>query len=383
MQRLTAWLTFFVGVTYFPLISGAATAPRWALLSIALPVMLLAFLPYSRDEHSSVSDVTNFNPFLGHHLAGGLFLLYATISMLWVEVWQDALDALWKFYLLAMAFAIGSRLNDIRHIYIAFGYAITTNSVVMITQVWGLWPFGGAGLFFNPNFAGEAAALAIIGCLICRRYLLAAFCWPSVVLSGSRGALLALAIVGVVWLWQHKRQYAVIAGSIILVCSPLIQFVGKGGASITQRLDLWTDVVQGLTLFGHGVGSFGVMFPKFATHVDTLATHFDHAHNDALEIIYEFGFIGAVLVGTLVFAAMRAAREAECLILCTFIVCGFAGFSLFEPVTAFIALLVAGHTCGHGASLRAPVDASRVELLRTRPTATKFQNDGVKFAARG
>lgn len=369
-------LAFLIAVAYVPMISGAGVSPRWALISAVIPCMMFA----SPNRLCLIINPPILAPGV---IAGGIFLIYATISMIWATVFWDALDQTWKFLLLGIVFYLGSQVQNMRGVYLGFGLGIAVNSVVMLVQRLGFDPLGGSGLFWNPNFAGEAAALAIAALFSERQWTVFILAWPSLVLSGARGAILGTACAFVAWVWSKSRYGALGICALALAGIAITLPMGKGSASILQRLDLWSDVVQGLTLFGHGVGSFAAAFPKAANHIDTLALKFDHAHNDVLEIAFELGFPGLLLFMVLILVALIAAKRTEFMVLAAFLVAGSVGFPLFEPATAFLAALCAGYACGGGNRLRYPAPDRRMDILCAGPLTVRVSGDGVSIGTRG
>src|SRR5579859_11430 len=91
-------LSFGVAVLYVPGIISPATAPRWCLLAVALP--LLAWLdPRSLD----------WRVFL---IALG-FIVYTSLSMLWTpDQWTGA-DDLFRLLIITATFIAGARLDSL------------------------------------------------------------------------------------------------------------------------------------------------------------------------------------------------------------------------------------------------------------------------------
>lgn len=368
-------LAFLVAIAYMPGISGVGNSPRWALLSVVIPAMMLVPGPLRSANPDTSAPV---------HVAGAIFLLYAIFSMTWTVSGWDGLDQIWKFILLGMVFMLGARMENMRPVYTAFGLGIGVNSLVMIAQKF-FWPelVVGSGLFFNPNFAGEAAVLALVATAAEGLWVSCALAWPSLILSGARGAVLALCVAALAWVWQRQKLLAALIALLVATLVGASLSLGKGIASISERLDLWADVVQQLTVFGHGVGSFVTAFPKGATHIDTLALHFDHAHNDILEIAFQFGLPGGAFVGVVAYTLYRSAKPTEFLVLVAFMVTGLVGFPLFEPATAFLAALVAGHACGSGSCLRDVTHERGMDVLWPATLAAWLQRHREPSANRG
>jgi putative inorganic carbon (hco3(-)) transporter len=58
--------------------------------------------------------------------------------------------------------------------------------------------------------------------------------------------------------------------------------------------------------FGHGAGSFRALFPSVRS-LDISSKFYDHAHNDFVQLLVEYGIVGALLALALLTLALRAA----------------------------------------------------------------------------
>lgn len=382
MNLAIGLFSFALAAAYLPGISNAAHAPRWALMSAVVPVLLwLASSPRLPGRNAG-------------HALGAALLLYATVSLAWSPSPWDAIDGLWHWYVLAGMFVLGSQMGELRPVYIGFALGICLNSIIMIYQwVGGGLPLSGlikvpfhwglnrpSGLFGNPSFAGEAAALSIVASLTIRQWWLAGAAMPALLLSGNRGGMLALAVVGIIWLWSRSKGLA--AACTLLLAAILLDYVGH--PSVIDRFDIWRDTADNLTVLGHGIGSFWVNFPNGATHTDTLAIRYDHAHSDLLEILYELGVCGGVLAIGLCWVALVHGDRVHALVLAAFLVEGTVGFPLYTPATAGFAMLILGHLCGLRYRVRSRVNAWGVDTVAIRPRPRPdLEYDGDGFRARG
>lgn len=348
MAVLIGPLSFLITILFVPGISGAATAPRWALLALVVPWCL----PRPR--------------WTAGHLAAVLLLLWCLASLGWTEDVNGGL--LWCLHLalLVGVFFIGAEQGSLKPVWIGAGLALIPSWLMSIAQIYGhgvihLERFG--GLFINPNFMAEAAALVVVGLLVERVYWLIPLVLPALVMPMSRGALLAAVVASVAWS-RSRVAYALLA--VALIGGSLTLWSGYRVGGVEERLAIWTDTIQGMKPFGHGAGSFYLTYPEYAKRTNTFVSRPDHAHNDWLEAIYDLGLGSLVLVAlaAIVWASGRAHRAR-------FVALAFAVEAMFEfplhmPVTAFIAALVAGHLCGAGPSLRQFVDGWRDTIRRGR-----------------
>src|SRR5262249_31543445 len=151
----------------------------------------------------------------------------------------------------------------------------------------------------------ETAVLSFVACFASRMYWAALLPLPAVILTHSRGGLLALAI-GMLWMaWKKAPWLAVIVAGTIALGAASLQLMSdkhadsfRGGnltnwSSVTDRIDIWKDSANQLTWLGSGIGSFRVDFPKRPYHTDTVAVgRADYPHNDFLQFLYELGAPG-------------------------------------------------------------------------------------------
>ena len=77
------------------------------------------------------------------------------------------------------------------------------------------------------------------------------------------------------------------------------------GAVAGYALDMWRDY----PVFGSGLGSFPVVFPRYSAA--GTAVSYTHAHNDYVEFAAEVGVLGVMLLGLMVSTSFAAALRAQ------------------------------------------------------------------------
>ena len=325
---MSAIYAFLVAVVYVPWLSGAAITPRWAVMAVGAAVLTTSHVRSPRLTQADAFGLT--------------FLLYAALSLLWSPVFYDAADELMKIAIMAVIYSVGSRLENLRQVYIGFGLGMAVNSGLLIYErVFYGQALPHFGLFFNPGSNGEPAAMVMAGLAMSGLWWIVIAVWPSLILSGSRASLLGVFAAILVWQWPRSR-WRTIAILCLGLAAAAVAHKDPGG--IFERLNIWQDTMSGLTIFGHGVGSFWQSFPPYATfNIDLIRP--DHAHNDFLELAFEFG-IGSVLFAGMLVVLARHAQERERLVLVTFAVIAVFGFPLHLAATAFLFAIVAGHVAG-------------------------------------
>src|SRR5690242_9744555 len=95
------------------------------------------------------------------HITGALFVAWAALSLLWTQAWYDSIGALLELAILSGTFVLGSRLSDLRWIYLGAAFGIGISSLLVLMQFAGIGigvavgtqlPGNGEypGLFVNP-----------------------------------------------------------------------------------------------------------------------------------------------------------------------------------------------------------------------------------------
>lgn len=332
-DHLAGALCFAVGLAFIP---GAALSPRWAILLIALPWLVAA----------------------AARSAGlvwlALLCAWSGFSLAWTPMLYDGVDALLRLACFAGAVWLGASLRSLLPALMSFAAAVLVNGVVMMAQLEG-WTgidariHGPAGLFVNPHQLAELAALVVVGLAARRWWVTAAACLTPIALTTSRAAAVAL-VAGVAVNLSRRLRLALLGGGGALLTIAIA--AGFRIASIEHRFALWRDTVEGLSLFGQGLGSWYGLYPLFALRTDTLIWREAHAHNDLLELAFDVGLVGALLAVGFVAVALRGRDLAARAVLVAFVVEGLFSFPLHMPCTALLAGLAAGRLCAADDGLR-------------------------------
>jgi hypothetical protein len=159
-------LGFLLTALYFPSIGGAATTPRWGLLAVALPLVLL-FGDWRRPIGGGKQHLSAVPMITAGHIWGALFLVWSAVSISWTPNRLDGTGEWIKLLVLALAFVHGSRLTDIRSVIVGMGFGLIPSSLLIVMEPWTggltLHTTNYAGLFINSGSLAEIAALVIIG----------------------------------------------------------------------------------------------------------------------------------------------------------------------------------------------------------------------------
>lgn len=335
---------------FWPGQAGAAEPSRWAFLAVATPSLLF---------------VTRIRPGTTHWLIAAL-LSWAAITMLWADVWYDAVNELYQLVLMGALFCVAYEIEEPEWLYRGLSAGLGASTVIAIIQKLGydpvisVLPPGShgtpSGLFVNPSLLGEATVPIVVLMLVRRDWLFALIPLPALILSEQRSSILALGLCFTAWAILERRKWLWLVLAIgyapVVYLAATKSVLGFTWDSIYQRWAMYQGIVSGLTWFGHGVGQFYADFPMYSSKLESIPSAVwvltAHAHNDFLEFVFELGLPGIVLIFAIVWQIYRRAPRGEGFALAAIAITGLVGFPLFEPFTAAMAALLAGCAVGAG-----------------------------------
>lgn len=336
---------FAVAAAYWPGMPDAGTQPRWMLVALA-PLMLIG---------------TKSKELRAAHIVGLAALGWAALSLGWTSNRYDGGGLLLQWMLLACVFVLGMRI-EVRSCLIGYAWGIALSGIVAIVQT--RYPIAvyigdrPAGLFVNSDLMGNAAALGVAIAVIYRRWWLLPLLVSALVLAQSRAALIALGVMGLLWIWQNApapRRSAWLAAGVAMTLGAVAVLWLLKHPTDSIRVATLRDTIDGLTFLGHGLGSFQTSFAESAVYRDTLLHNPVWVHCDPLQLLYELG-VGAVLVFVL-FASALFARSEAAILMGGVLVESLLSFPLYVPSTAFLAALLLGHLHRDRALLSDRLDA--------------------------
>ncbi len=290
------WLGLLMPLAYWPGWTGAMVLTGWVALSLLLPFFFLRKVEW---------DWT---------WAFGLaFLAYATLSVAWAPIWQQAVWDLWLTYVLAGCFLLGATHNPTR-LWVGMALGLGVSDVVAVFQRMGYHPFFAsdswyqAGIFVNPDMFGETAALVSVALIASRIWWPLVLTLPPIYFTQSRTVYVAYAVVIAYAMWERWRWHALIP--CLLITLGIGTYVtSKYQSSIQERLAIWEDTAEGLTLPGRGAGSFFMLYPEFARRTDTMHTRPEDPHNEFLNLAFEYGVGALPLLALLALSFTAAGAE--------------------------------------------------------------------------
>jgi O-antigen ligase len=186
----------------------------------------------------------------------------------------------------------------------------------------GLFRFGFAEFLStvgNRNFLGAyLAASVLIGVGLCnyRAAFGCALLMVALVFTGSRGAWLALAVVGSVWFVFSTTRGRIWKALAVVIAGAALALFGRAYISQQLRGDVRPLIWRGTMamsrirpVLGHGLATFAINYPKFRPPdyflLAKAANLTDHAHNELLETLAEQGIVGLVATVWLWVAVLR------------------------------------------------------------------------------
>ncbi len=334
-------LGIILPICFVPGITGASLPTQWAVLSVAMLPSLWLRAPITR-----------------YHLLGLLALVYAGLTF-------HSVQGLWFTIIVALAFWFGSASRSLSGLIRGLAVGLSASSVVAVGQ----WLGGEAapgGLLYNPAVQAIAIALVILALAGDRGWLYIPAMLPGLLVAGSRGAWLVLAI----GLASHVLNWRSL---MLLLLTAAALAVTLYGPSDAERLQIWSLATQNLTLFGHGAGAFADMVYFDA---DGLLRNPEHVHDDYLQLGYELG-VGAVPILIIYGAALARTESKFWPAFVAFAAAGVFFFPLYSPLLAFIGAAVAGHLLRGDDRVRLPRNGggfnfiSRLSPARSSPVPVR------------
>jgi hypothetical protein len=262
-------------------------------------------------------------------------VLWAALTVLWTPIRLDSIDALWQTVALpSVCFCLGSQARSLRPLFYGAAIGLGVSGAVAIVQVLGWHPLpevaSPSGLFVNRNYMAEPAALVAV-------WLVSEGLWwwlipvaPAALLPMARGALLGFAAA------MSVRSRTLVGAAAILVA---VLTLARPGAltGMSERMDIWSNTIAGLSWLGSGIGSFWAIHREL--YPDGLA---EHAHNDFLELASDLGAIGIALLGWLAWE-LRGPLDSARLVLVALAAEACFAFPTHTPLTLALGALCAGH----------------------------------------
>lgn len=318
-------LGLIISTIYIPGIVGASIPTGWLFLIIAMPIIFC----FCKAE-------------IGFSL---LFFVYVALSFVWTQNLNIALFFFFQMIALGCVYCLGSSIKDLKAIFKGLAFGLGISSILALVQYKGYTGVFAtnnlpAGLFLNTNIYSEASAIVLIGLMVLRLFWWTPVTFIGLVLVPSRTALLTLITCYILFLYKKNKLWCLFGVASILLFASILFWNDFKITSIQERLNLWVDTIRGFSFKGNGVGSFEILYPLNAINVDTSIARPRYAHNDLLQLIFEFG-IGVLLLIPIFWKVFISDNEYKIIVYGVGIVSLFT-FPFHVPMLAFIGCLVAG-----------------------------------------
>ncbi len=314
------WLGAVVSLCYVPGVTGAYIATQWPVMAVLLSFGLL-----------------RSGPFTVFHLLGLAFIAYAAMRLPFSFAPYASVFGLWLVVIMGLCLWFGTTLESTRELYAGLAIGAAVSSAVAVFQYFGVETVPSvqgahAGLYVNRVQQGVVLALIVAALASERMWLWIPPLVPGIVLAQSRGAWVALAagLLGcfVRRLWVFGAVAAV--GAFYLLSSLSV--------SDAERVFIWETAWNNLTWLGWGPGTFyAIVLPWNGT----FSLYPEYAHNDALQLAFEYG-IGAVLLLPVFGYALWRTDAKEWPIIVAFVTAGCYSMPLFMPIASFLGLVAVG-----------------------------------------
>lgn len=338
-HRLPA-AAFIVAAVYVPpdLLFSGTFMPHWWAMALLLPWV-------------SRLDPRALDPRIGACLLAGI--AWAAISLAWTIIPAEGTMDLIFLMLLALAMLAGANAEpeELDRALAGFGWGIAISAPVSIAQALGYTvgppTYHPAGLFFNSEIMGLAAAAAFVWAARSARYALAVATFIPLALSNSRVSF-AAAGVGILFGWLPECGRAIKTAVIVgggAAMGGIFWLASIGfpiGRLVTglSRVVIWIAGIENITPLGGGLGWWPVAFPGPLE---------EYAHSDILQFAVELGAGSLFLLAVPVMIWRKGAGDvAQRSAFVCLVVEAAVSFPTHLPATGFMAALLAGGMARRG-----------------------------------
>jgi len=117
--------------------------------------------------------------------------------------------------------------------------------------------------------------------------------WLIIILTGSATGLVVGLGVFLFWLFFKKRRLAISFSIVSTVLLTVLRLVNKGFFFNSDRFRVWGLVCKEIKdkfITGFGLGTYSL------SNIGSTNYHWQHLHNEYLQVVFEVGLIGLVLV---------------------------------------------------------------------------------------
>jgi len=312
---------------YWPGFIDPGNGARWLVLLVAAPALLYFCTAFRR----------------GAGIIPPVFLVFCLGSVFYAASYYDALTAAAKLIICAALFihAVNATEQQRRALIYGCVTGMVLNAIAVLVQLYyGPQQYEAlvtvttvpAGMFVNANYLSEAAAVVAVAVLCHNRIgAMAQMAGLSAALlvlmvSGSMGSVLAVCATVAVAAAVHWR----VSGRVIALTATggvlgalMVLVMGweflASDPRFAPRLAMWANVIlAGATAFGHGLGSFWVMYPLWdgvaMVSPDTVYNYYAKPrtpHSLFVSLYSDVGVVGLLLFLLMIIRAYGYIFEAR------------------------------------------------------------------------
>jgi len=364
--RLSSYIWGFQNLSIFLAAVGMGTAAGQVAIVLVYCTYMIYLFAISNMRQTIERDIgnrSNDNRFGLASKLGGALLIWAALSIVWTPT-RSVVAVYYLAYLVQVAISyMLCKLYPIRDVFhrfclgMAYATAVSTPLTLMLS---------GSGSAHMGDISDRLTLFAVIAWGDClgimsvmylvweqsiskrRAMLLASSLLVGLYLTFGKTEIIALALTGAIYVllapgttWRRVGRILFMLAGIglgwIATASKIDKYLGDSGSAetLSGRLILWTQtfaqIINGPYIRGYGFYAFQEVGPNPWRHPNGIA----HAHNEFLQVWFNFGLIGVSLVFgfyfALGFASLKARKRGEgfiaTLILCVIFFCLIRGLA--------------------------------------------------------
>lgn len=314
-------ISILLPICFIPGITGATIPTQW----IVMTIVLAALWTFSSRRLVMTSL----------HWLGLTFVAYAALSLIWAVNYYDSIGGLWYVLIWALCFWFGSLQTNLQDVWKGLAIGLSVSSIIAILQALGYQPVvayeGNPGLFYNTTVLGALCGLVILALILHKLWFYIPLLLPGLYLAHSRGGF-AVLIIGLLAKYTHWV-------TVVIVTLGVAAFMFYyPSPSDLVRIHIWKVAIAAIKPFGWGTGTFVDVF--FVHNHNVL--HPEFAHNDYLQVAFEYG-LGALAIYGVWGMALSRISEIEWPVIVAISALATFYFPLYCPVAAFITCVVSGY----------------------------------------
>lgn len=233
--------------------------------------------------------------FHGLSIIGAYYYLWATAAIVTSYLLLNLKNVERFIYLLSVSGVLNALYGYIQMANLDFVFKFRTNGDY----------FTPIGFLGQQTLYGPFLSACALACLFGRKYVWFLFCLPPIYFTRSSFTYAAFLAGLLVYIFFHLGVKKFVLSTLILVLIPISMIIyGKDEFSLLNdqgRFKEWSKIYNAAVekpIWGWGPGTFKVIYHKKFQTIESKKKHGNYleAHNDYLELFFEFGLIGVLTV---------------------------------------------------------------------------------------